>query len=261
MIHRNGWGSIVRFTCTKWSICTLQPILILTLSLFSTGCNARVKITNQLNRSKLLAGRQQQLYILPGDGAPHSVSKGEPCHSTEETYFVHLNLGSCFGDHYPTLITIDKGRNVYWTVNHDLAFPLSSVFTASYDDAWDTSPLEVVTQTDLERRPSLRPWFCIDSWPQTWGRRWSSQSLHIGPGSMAVGLSGSSNVKMIKESSMKKTWLYRSKVIPKEGFLREDSYLMWTTPKIQLKHHRWIVGTGYCSRPDLWLVTPRMGKV
>ncbi|KAK3516543.1 hypothetical protein QTP70_021740 [Hemibagrus guttatus] len=51
---------------------------------------------------------EQRLYseLLPGDRAPYSISKGSPCHPTEETHFGLLYPGSCPFSHDPKLMTI-----------------------------------------------------------------------------------------------------------------------------------------------------------
>ncbi|KAK3536298.1 hypothetical protein QTP86_001402, partial [Hemibagrus guttatus] len=57
---------------------------------------------------------EQRLYseLLPGDRAPYHISKGAPCHPTEEAHFGRLYLGSYPFGHDPELMTIGESRNV-----------------------------------------------------------------------------------------------------------------------------------------------------
>ncbi|KAK3550428.1 hypothetical protein QTP86_025158 [Hemibagrus guttatus] len=52
---------------------------------------------------------EQRLYseLLPGDRAPYPISKGAPCHPTEEVHFGHLYPGSYPFGHDPELMTIE----------------------------------------------------------------------------------------------------------------------------------------------------------
>ncbi|KAK3507331.1 hypothetical protein QTP70_014461, partial [Hemibagrus guttatus] len=52
---------------------------------------------------------EQRLYseLLPGDRAPYPISKGAPCHPTEEAHFGHLYPGSYPFGHDPELMTIE----------------------------------------------------------------------------------------------------------------------------------------------------------
>ncbi|KAK3523918.1 hypothetical protein QTP70_016734, partial [Hemibagrus guttatus] len=51
---------------------------------------------------------EQRLYseLLPGDRAPYPISKGAPCHPTEEAHFGRLYPGSYPFGHDPELMTI-----------------------------------------------------------------------------------------------------------------------------------------------------------
>ena len=57
---------------------------------------------------------EQWLYseLLPGDRAPHSITKGGPRHPVEETHFGHLYPGSYSLGHDPKFMTIGEGGNV-----------------------------------------------------------------------------------------------------------------------------------------------------
>ena len=57
---------------------------------------------------------EQRLYseLLPGDRAPHPISKGAPRHPAEETHFSCLYPRSCSFGHDPKFMTIGEGRNV-----------------------------------------------------------------------------------------------------------------------------------------------------
>ena len=57
---------------------------------------------------------EQRLYseLLPGDRAPHPISKGAPRHPAEETHFGRLYPGSYSFGHDPKFMTIGEGRNV-----------------------------------------------------------------------------------------------------------------------------------------------------
>ena len=63
---------------------------------------------------------EQRLYseLLPGDRAPHPISKGAPCHPAEETCF--SRLGSYSFGHDPKFMAIGEGRNVDLPVNREL---------------------------------------------------------------------------------------------------------------------------------------------
>ncbi|KAK3563868.1 hypothetical protein QTP86_003733 [Hemibagrus guttatus] len=53
---------------------------------------------------------EQRLYseLLPGDRAPYPISKGAPCHPTEEAHFGRLYPGSYPFGHDPELMAIEK---------------------------------------------------------------------------------------------------------------------------------------------------------
>ena len=56
----------------------------------------------------------QGLYseLLPGDRAPHPISKEVPCHPEEEPHFSHFYPGSYSFGHDSKFIAIGEGRNV-----------------------------------------------------------------------------------------------------------------------------------------------------
>ena len=64
---------------------------------------------------------EQRLYseLLPGDRAPHPISKGVPHHPAEETHFGRLYQGSYSFSHDLKFMTIGEGRNVDWLVDRD----------------------------------------------------------------------------------------------------------------------------------------------
>ncbi|KAK3505692.1 hypothetical protein QTP70_004466, partial [Hemibagrus guttatus] len=57
---------------------------------------------------------KQRLYskLLPGDRAPYPISKGAPCHPTEEAHFGRLYPGSYPFGHDPELMTVGESRNI-----------------------------------------------------------------------------------------------------------------------------------------------------
>ena len=58
--------------------------------------------------------KEQRLYseLLPGDRAPHPISKGAAHHPVEETHFSRLYPGSYSFGHDPKFMAIGEGRNV-----------------------------------------------------------------------------------------------------------------------------------------------------
>ncbi|KAK3555908.1 hypothetical protein QTP86_029779 [Hemibagrus guttatus] len=78
---------------------------------------------------------EQRLYseLLPGDRAPYPISKGAPCHPTEEAHFGHLYPGSYPFGHDPELMTIAcsyqaenmLGRHEYSYISPDIGHILT----------------------------------------------------------------------------------------------------------------------------------------